>query len=175
LYKYINYEAAKIGLSEHIDINYFKNTINNEKENSIKSFYFFVENEKLLSFYNSIYTNLNNVFDNPENRIFKNNDINLILLKYFYTNNTRFIKCFYSVIILKSFIQSNYSFEDINEDYVNSNIVLSKACDLYKNFTIFYNLYSIYQLDYEDTKIRSHFLVLLEYLSIKKIFETKII
>lgn len=175
VYEFLNVEfrILRIALSVETFLNTpISDLPNKEQAYSIQSFYFFLKEDFLVKFFEKIYNSVKIMLAEDGDRVFRNNDIFLIILKHFY-GTVENIACFYAVVTLKSFVDSSYAYDSLREGFISSDIILTKACNIFKNFSIFYELFDVYQLDFESTQARSHFLALFEFLSIKRVFETK--
>ncbi len=148
----------------------------------LNNHYFFIKNENLEKEFLTFHNNLEQMFLNSNHfnnsifayRILKENDIFILTMYYIFNKDINLLTTFYVSIIYKSILFSSYDIKENFEGYKNSDQILNKACELYENFLIFFNINSIYNLKWTDNEIRSHLFAIFEYLVKENLILVKI-
>lgn len=147
---------------------------------SIRNHYFYINDYELE--FEDFHKSLNIMFENSSHfekktifdyRILKENDIFIWSIYCLFNNNIENLTSFYVSLIFKSLIFSSYESNENLDGYKNFDQILTKSCELYENFLIFFNVYIKFNLNWNQIEIKSHMLAIFEYLLKQNLIDLK--
>lgn len=170
LIELINFELECKHYNFKIDFNFLdiKNFENDDvlKKDIMLSLYLhynFLVDQEIFNLFNIIFIEINKIVDfsikNNDMRVIKDNDPILLYVFYFYNKKINLISTFYTILILKSFLidkKNNYK--------QKSDVVLDNCTNIFFNFLIFFEDKNSHIKSIENRDLRSHFLIIIEYL-----------
>jgi hypothetical protein len=181
----INYDLKKIDINLKFSENCFLSNnsfLDDEIFYSVTSYYSFINNTNSIESFKVLHTEIEKAFKDENNgflgvdNMLKKNNIFMLSLWFFYNKNIDLFITFHTVLIFKALSSKSLSNKltdyEIN-DYENSDIVISKAVELYEKFTIFYEIDT--DIDNYSREIRSYFFSIFEFLSMQNNISSKVV